>query len=94
MSEGALHVMPTLTALEYGEDFLYSGCIDLNTEVGEAASQFLFHCLPLQDPEHPCNIWYDKDHLCSDCSGEDIAKPIQLARLHSNVSPGIKFMYI
>ena len=40
----------------------------------------------LQDPEHPCNIWYDQDNLCSDCSGEDIVKPIQLARLHSNVS--------
>ena len=40
----------------------------------------------LQDPEHPCNIWYNQDHLCSDCSGEDIVKPIQLARLHSNVS--------
>ena len=42
VSEGALHVMPTLTALEYGDDFLYNGCIDLNTEVVEAASQFLF----------------------------------------------------
>ena len=52
----------------------------------EAASQFLFHCLPLQDPEHPCNIWYDQDNLCSDCSGQDIVKPIQLARLHSKVS--------
>ena len=78
--------MPTLTALEYGEDFLYSGCIDLNTEVGEAASVSLLLPGPLQDPEHPCNIWYDKDHLCTDCSGEDMVKPIQLARLHSNVS--------
>ena len=32
VSEGALHLMPTLTATEYGEDFLYNGCIDLNTE--------------------------------------------------------------
>lgn len=35
VSEGALHVMPTLTAMEYGEDFLYNGCIDLNNEVSE-----------------------------------------------------------
>ena len=38
VSEGALHVMPTLTALEYGEDFLYSGCIDLNQEVSSTTS--------------------------------------------------------
>ena len=42
MSDGALHVMPTLTGAEYGEDFLYSGCLDLHTE----------------DPAHPCNIWW------------------------------------
>ena len=35
VSEGALHVMPTLTASEYGEDFLHNGCIDLNKEVSE-----------------------------------------------------------
>ena len=34
--------MPTLTGAEYGEDFLYSGCLDLHTE----------------DPDHPCNIWW------------------------------------
>ena len=33
VSEGALHLMPTLTSMEYGEDFLYNGCIDLNKEV-------------------------------------------------------------
>jgi len=70
VSEGALHVMPTLTSLEYGEDFLYNGCIDLNQE----------------NPERPCNIWWNKEHLCKDCAGEDIVKPIQLARLHSNFS--------
>ena len=31
--------MPTLTALEYGEDFLYSGCIDLNQEVSKDIGQ-------------------------------------------------------
>ena len=47
-SEGALHIMPTLTAMEFGEDFLYNGCIDLNNEVGEvvrhsdSACQFLY----------------------------------------------------
>ena len=57
--------MPTLTASEYGEDFLYTGELDLYEE----------------DLEHPCNIWYDKEHLCYSRSGEDIVKPIQLARL-------------
>ena len=41
VSEGALHVMPTLTAMEYGEDFLYNGCIDLNKEVSETRGQRL-----------------------------------------------------
>ena len=37
--------MPTLTAAEYGEDFLYSGKLDLTTE----------------NPDHPCNIWYQQE---------------------------------
>ena len=63
VSEGALHVMPTLTGAEYGEDFLYSGCLDLHTE----------------DPAHPCNIWWGQviypplqcDHIppCTTCAG-------------------------
>ena len=87
MSDGALHVMPTLTGAEYGEDFLYSGCLDLHTE----------------DPAHPCNIWwgqviypplqcdnippappeYVQDRNCGECAGADIVKPVQLARLHT-----------
>ena len=87
MSDGALHVMPTLTGAEYGEDFLYSGCLDLHTE----------------DPAHPCNIWwgqviypplqcdnippappeYVQDRNCGECAGADILKPVQLARLHT-----------
>ena len=77
--------MPTLTGAEYGEDFLYSGCLDLHTE----------------DPAHPCNIWWGQviypplqcDHIppappaqdrnCGDCAGADIVKPVQLARLHT-----------
>ena len=103
VSEGALHVMPTLTASEYGEDFLHNGCIDLNKEVSELSQPGTCHLSPwfhffkislknlLKDPEHPCNIWYDKENLCSDCSGQDIVKPIQLARLHSKVSRNIVY---
>ena len=57
--------MPTLTADEYGEEFLFKGELDLYEE----------------DPEHPCNIWYNRDSLCYSRSGEDIVKPVQLARL-------------
>jgi len=67
VSDGYLHMMPTLTAAEYGEDFLYSGKLDLTTE----------------NPDHPCNIWYQQDTLCYDEAGEDIVKPIQMARLHT-----------
>ena len=69
VSEGHLHIMPTPTALEYGEDFLYSGTLDLFTE----------------DPEHPCNIAWSQDTLCRDQAGVDIVKPIQLARLETKV---------
>ena len=69
VSEGHLHIMPTPTAMEYGEDFLYSGTLDLNTE----------------DPEHPCNIAWSQDTLCRDQAGVDIVKPIQLARLETKV---------
>ena len=61
--------MPTLTASEYGETFLYTGQLDLTQE----------------DPEHPCNIWYNQDTLCYDEADVDIVKPIQLARLHTKV---------
>ena len=43
VSEGALHVMPTLTASEYGEDFLHNGCIDLNKEVRELSQSGTCH---------------------------------------------------
>ena len=43
VSEGALHVMPTLTASEYGEDFLHSGCIDLNKEVSQLSQPGTCH---------------------------------------------------
>ena len=56
VSDGKLHIMPTPTALEYGEDFLYSGTIDLFSE----------------DPEHPCNIGWSQDTLCRDSAGADI----------------------
>ena len=69
VSDGRLHIMPTPTAMEYGEDFLYSGTIDLFTE----------------DPEHPCNIAWSQDTLCRDQAGVDIVKPIQLARLETKV---------
>ena len=60
--------MPTLTADEYGEEFLFSGELDLYEE----------------DPDQPCNIGWDKDNLCYSRSGEDIVKPVQLAKLMSN----------
>ena len=69
VSDGHLHIMPTPTAMEYGEDFLYSGTIDLFTE----------------DPEHPCNIAWSQNTLCRDTAGVDIVKPIQLARLETKV---------
>ena len=71
VSDGRLHIMPTPTAMEYGEDFLYTGTLDLNTE----------------DPEHPCNIAWSQDTLCRDQAGVDIVKPIQLARLETKVGP-------
>ena len=46
VSEGALHVMPTLTASEYGEDFLHNGCIDLNKEVSELSQPGTCHLSP------------------------------------------------
>merc|ERR1719153_175570 len=67
VADGCLHVMPTLTADEYGEDFLFSGELDLYEE----------------DPENPCNIGWDKDKNCYSRSGEDIVKPVQLAKLTS-----------
>ena len=69
VSDGHLNIMPTPTALEYGEDFLYTGTIDLFTE----------------DPEHPCNIAWSQETLCRDQAGVDIVKPIQLARLETKV---------
>ena len=68
-SDGHLNIMPTLTAADYGEDFLYSGRLDLTSE----------------DPDHPCNIWWNQDNLCYDKAGQDIVKPIQLARLETKV---------
>jgi len=74
-SDGHLNIMPTLTAAEYGEDFLYSGCLDLT----------------LEDPEYPCNIWWSQTTLCYDKAGQDIVKPIQLARLHTKNKFSFRF---
>ena len=67
VSGGHLHLMPTLTADEYGEEFLHSGKLDLYKE----------------DPDHPCNIWYNREHLCYSQAGSDIVKPVQLARMET-----------
>ena len=67
VSDGLLHLMPTLTADEYGEEFLYSGELDLYEE----------------DPDHPCNNGWDNYNLCYSRSGKDIVKPVQLAKLKS-----------
>merc|ERR1712142_946276 len=67
VEDGSLHIMPTLTADEYGEEFLFSGELDLYEE----------------DPDNPCNIEWDKEHLCYSRSGKDIVKPVQLAKLTS-----------
>ena len=67
--DGLLHIMPTLTARQYGEEFLYTGTLDLHTE----------------DPSRPCNIHYSRASLCTDTAGLDIVKPIQLARLETKV---------
>ena len=45
---GHLHIMPTLTGLEYGEQFLYSGTLDLRRE--ELGGR-------------PCNIHYALTHI-------------------------------
>ena len=67
--------MPTLTAAEYGEEFLYNGTLDLTKE----------------DPKHPCNIWYDRKDLCYDEAGKDIVKPIQLARMQTKHKFSFRF---
>ena len=70
VSSGLLHLMPSLTGREYGESFLYTGRLDLQTE----------------DPGRPCNIHYSRHALCGEEAGVDIIKPIQLARLETKVS--------
>merc|ERR1712215_330697 len=75
VANGHLHLMPTLTADQYGEEFLFSGELDLFEE----------------DTEHPCNIWYDKEELCYCRAGEDIVKPIQLARLETRGKFSFRF---
>ena len=67
---GHLHIMPTLTGIQYGEQFLYSGTLDLRRE---------------EFGGRPCNIHYARERLCRDEAGEDILKPVQLARLQSKV---------
>ena len=56
---------PTLTGLEYGEQFLYSGTLDLRRE---------------EFGGRPCNIHYARERLCRDEAGEDILRAVQ-ARL-------------
>ena len=73
VSSGQLHLMPSLTAREYGERFLYRGRLDLARE----------------DPASPCNIHYSRGELCEDKAGADIVKPIQLARLETKVGTNL-----
>ena len=70
-----LELQPTLTADQYGEEFLSSGELDLWAE----------------DPDHPCNIEWDKDNLCYDRPGPDIIKPLQMPRLSTKHSFAYKY---
>ena len=66
VSNGVLHVDHTFTGFDYGEEFLYSGELDLNT----------------LDPEHPCNQpWGDKDVYCKQTSGPDILPPVTATKM-------------
>jgi len=68
--EGVLHLMLTLTADEYGEEFLETGELDLWEE----------------DPDHPCNQGWNVEENCYSRAGEDIVKPLQAARLEGGTS--------
>ena len=66
VSDGVLHIDHTFTGFDYGEEFLYSGDLDLNT----------------LDPEHPCNQpWGDKDVYCNQASGPDILPPVTATKM-------------
>jgi len=67
ISDGILNLDHTFTAFDYGEEFLYTGELDLNT----------------LDPEHPCNQGFDKEKYCKLTTGPDILPPVTGNRLDS-----------
>ena len=68
ISEGVLHLDHTFTGIDYGEEFLYFGDLDLTT----------------LDPDHPCNQpWGDKEIYCKQSSGPDILPPVTATRMET-----------
>lgn len=63
--DGVLHLDHTFTGLDYGEDFLYFGELDLYT----------------LDPKHPCNQNWGQETHCKQSSGPDILPPVTANRL-------------
>ena len=66
--DGVLHLDHTFTGLDYGEEFLYNGELDLYT----------------LDPEHPCNQKWDKEGNCRQSSGPDILPPVTANRMDTS----------
>ena len=67
-TDGVLHLDHTFTGLDYGEEFLYYGELDLYT----------------LDPEHPCNQKWDKEVNCQQSSGPDILPPVTANRMDTS----------
>ena len=68
ISDGVLHLDHTFTGLDYGEEFLYNGELDLFT----------------LDPDHPCNQKWNKEEMCKQSSGPDILPPVTANRMDTS----------
>ena len=75
VADGILHLGHTFTGLDYGEDFLFNGKLDLYT----------------LDPEHPCNQKWDKEIYCYQSSGPDILPPVTATRMDTSGKFSFKF---